>query len=179
MMNLALRSNGTVEVTASTAGYVQPGTVSVMRGTFGRASASGRAYLYGNCGDPNNLATCVYYSVGAVTARWRSTSVATSWNETKNVTNAGSSYILKTSRARGRRWRQAWLCSGAAFGNLAGFRPSLRHQHQPECHLSRALPEIGTAACANRNSLLSKARRSFCHRFSRTCIYRMRIHGNA
>jgi hypothetical protein len=116
MMNLALRSNGTVEVTASTAGYVQPGTVSVMRGTFGRASASGRAYLYGNCGDPNNLATCVYYSVGAVTARWRATSVATSWNETKNVTNAGSRYIFKTSRARGRRWRQAWLCSGAALG---------------------------------------------------------------
>ena len=129
---------------------MQPATVSVMRGTLGGASASGRAHLYGNCGDPNNLVTCVYYGVGAVTAWWRSNWRCTSWNETKNVTNAGNRYIFKTSRGTRPTVASGLLCSGAAFGNLPGdFRPNLRHQHQPERHLSWALPQIGTAACAN------------------------------
>ena len=96
MMNLAVYTNGTAQIVAASAGYVQPAaTVQVAQGTLATATASGAVYLYGDCGDPNDLSTCTDYGVGSVSARWRASGAMLRWSDTKHMTEAGTKYVYK------------------------------------------------------------------------------------
>jgi hypothetical protein len=97
MMNLAVYTNGTAQIVAASAGYVQPAArVRVAQDTLATAAATGAVYLYGDCSDPTDLSTCAYYGVGSVAARWRAAGTALRWSDTKNITDAGTRSIYRT-----------------------------------------------------------------------------------
>jgi hypothetical protein len=68
LMNLRVHFNGTTEIVAAGTGYVQPAQTVTVANTLAAAAARGAAYLYGNCGDPNDLSTCAFLGM----VRWRS-----------------------------------------------------------------------------------------------------------
>ena len=147
MMNLAVYTNGTVQIVAAMAGYVQPAAnVQVAQGTLAKATASGAVYLYGDCGDPNDLSTCIYYGVGSVSARWRASGAALRWNDTKNITEAGTKVRLQD------QWRVQAINSDRICGisrwslvprtEPHGADNELRHQSEPD--LPRCLPAFGS-----------------------------------
>jgi hypothetical protein len=89
MANLRVYLNGTTQVQAAAAGYVQPASnIAIDAATLASAFAAGDVYLYGNCGDPANLATCSYYGVGSVSASWGAAGNLLSWDDNKNIAEA-------------------------------------------------------------------------------------------
>ncbi|MBK8208803.1 MAG: hypothetical protein IPK78_01460 [Rhodospirillales bacterium] len=93
--------NGVVEVLDSATGYTQPpAALTVARKTLASASTTIGVYLYGNCGNPNNISTCYYYGTGAVSARLAAIAGSTSFKETKEITDASSNaYSITLSGA--------------------------------------------------------------------------------
>ena len=101
MANLRLYTNNRFDIAAIASGYMQPATsVTITRATLANALASGAAYLYGNCADPNDLRTCYYFGVGAVSARWTASGGTTSWQNSNSVADpANIRYAVSTTAA--------------------------------------------------------------------------------
>jgi len=118
LANLRVYPSGYVEVLASATGYMQPATTMTVAtsSTLASATAAGGVYLYGDCGNPNDLRTCYYYGIASLSARWSATAGKTSWPESRKITDpSGIAYQLSTTGAS----RPAYATGAATYNGSA------------------------------------------------------------
>jgi hypothetical protein len=142
LVNLRVYSNGTAEVVAAGSGYVQPAELVTVTTTLKAASARGAANLYGNCGDPNNLATCAFLGVAAVAINWASSGQPTKWSEKKEIAEAERRSVFNTKG----RTRSASASGAAAFRGAQWFLGSLLSARTSRIDIRQGLTCPG--ACA-------------------------------
>lgn len=82
---LRVQPNGTVAVVDAGTGYLQPAPVTVNRIALNRASARGTVQLFGRCGDPQDIRTCLYRGPATVNLTSQARGGVTRWPETRRV----------------------------------------------------------------------------------------------
>lgn len=114
LANFRVYTNGTALIAAAAAGYAQPApTVNIDGLNLTGGSAAASVYLYGNCGNPDNISTCSYYGVGSISSRWTGTGNKTTWTDSKTISENGIKYVYRLNGAT----RSASLTGSASFNS--------------------------------------------------------------
>lgn len=112
LANARVHPGGSAEVLASGFGYAQPATVSIARASLATGSSSGSVYIYGYCGDPNNLSSCYYLGTASLSATLSASDGTTAWNQSQGFT---APVNIKYSSKSDGAWRPAGALGSARF----------------------------------------------------------------
>jgi hypothetical protein len=144
--------NGITLVLDSATGYAQPpSALTVARSTLASASAAAGVHLFGQCGNPADVTTCRYYGTGGVSTRLTAIAKATTFSESKKVTDAaGNAYAISLAGAS----RPASATGSAVYNGYAwalgrnAYGRILRFDHRESLSCPGACPLSAAAAAA-------------------------------